>query len=72
MTISFNCPHCGQAYKLQDGLAGKTATCKKCKQKILVPSESRPAKPPIAAGGAKPPVTAGGSRKPDIRLLELS
>jgi hypothetical protein len=38
MAIEFNCPHCAHPYKLKDELAGKTATCKTCRQKITIPS----------------------------------
>src|SRR5436305_11979986 len=37
MAIEFNCPHCQHQYKLKDELAGKTATCKTCRQKITIP-----------------------------------
>ncbi len=37
MAIEFNCPHCAHAYRLKDELAGKTATCKTCRNKILIP-----------------------------------
>ena len=37
MAIEFDCPNCQHHYRLKDELAGKTATCKNCRQKILVP-----------------------------------
>lgn len=37
MAIEFNCPHCAHAYRLKDELAGKTATCKTCRNKIVIP-----------------------------------
>jgi DNA-directed RNA polymerase subunit RPC12/RpoP len=37
MAIEFDCPHCGQDYRLKDELAGKAAHCKNCRRKILVP-----------------------------------
>ena len=37
MAIEFNCPHCQHQYRLKDELAGKTATCKNCRQKITIP-----------------------------------
>jgi hypothetical protein len=37
MAIEFDCPHCQHHYRLKDELAGKTATCKNCRQKIVVP-----------------------------------
>jgi len=37
MAIEFNCPHCQYQYRLKDELAGKTATCKGCRQKITIP-----------------------------------
>ena len=37
MAIEFNCPHCQYQYRLKDELAGKSATCKGCRQKITIP-----------------------------------
>lgn len=37
MAIEFNCPHCQHAYRLKDELAGKSATCKTCRNKIAIP-----------------------------------
>ncbi len=37
MAIEFNCPHCAHAYRLKDELAGKSATCKTCRNKIVIP-----------------------------------
>ncbi len=37
MAIEFNCPHCAHSYRLKDELAGKTATCKTCRNKIVIP-----------------------------------
>ncbi len=37
MAIEFNCPHCQHQYRLKDEFAGKTATCKGCRQKITIP-----------------------------------
>lgn len=37
MAIEFFCPHCHHQYKLKDELAGKTATCKTCREKITIP-----------------------------------
>ncbi|QJW98745.1 hypothetical protein [Frigoriglobus tundricola] len=37
MAIEFDCPHCQQHYRLKDELAGKAATCKGCRQKIVIP-----------------------------------
>jgi hypothetical protein len=38
MAIEFDCPHCQHHYKLKDELAGKTATCKNCRRKIVIPN----------------------------------
>lgn len=38
MAIEFDCSHCGFHYKLKDELAGKKATCKNCREKIVIPS----------------------------------
>ncbi len=37
MAIEFDCSHCGFHYKLKDELAGKKATCKNCREKIVIP-----------------------------------
>ena len=37
MAIEFHCPHCLHRYRLKDELAGKTATCKNCREKIVIP-----------------------------------
>jgi hypothetical protein len=37
MAIEFDCPHCQLHYRLKDELAGKTATCKNCRKKIVIP-----------------------------------
>jgi DNA-directed RNA polymerase subunit RPC12/RpoP len=37
MAIEFDCPHCGHHYRLKDELAGKTAACKNCRAKIVIP-----------------------------------
>jgi hypothetical protein len=37
MAIEFDCPNCQHHYRLKDELAGKTATCKNCRQKIVIP-----------------------------------
>jgi hypothetical protein len=38
MAIEFDCPHCRHHYRLKDELAGKTAACKTCRQKIVIPN----------------------------------
>jgi hypothetical protein len=38
MAIAFNCPHCQHQYRVMDHLAGRTATCKTCRQKITIPN----------------------------------
>lgn len=37
MAIEFDCPHCQHHYRLKDELAGKAATCKNCRNKIVIP-----------------------------------
>ncbi|MBM3981211.1 MAG: hypothetical protein FJ304_13160 [Planctomycetes bacterium] len=38
MAIEFDCPHCQHHYRLKDELAGKSATCKNCRGKIVIPN----------------------------------
>jgi len=35
------CNHCGQKYRLPGSMAGKTATCDKCQNDIIIPVESQ-------------------------------
>ena len=37
MSIDFACPKCNKKYKVKDELAGKTAKCAKCKNRIKIP-----------------------------------
>jgi hypothetical protein len=37
MAIEFNCPHCAHQYRLKDEMAGKSAICKTCRNKITIP-----------------------------------
>ncbi|MBN2023425.1 MAG: hypothetical protein JW809_11610 [Pirellulales bacterium] len=46
MTISVQCPQCGQGYRLRDELAGKKAKCR-CGQTLTIP-EAEPAIEPLA------------------------
>jgi DNA-directed RNA polymerase subunit RPC12/RpoP len=41
MAIEFDCPHCRLHYRLKDELAGKTAACKGCRHKIVIPNPVR-------------------------------
>ncbi len=36
--LKFSCEHCGAAYRVADDAAGQLATCRKCGQKIRVPT----------------------------------
>ena len=38
MAIEFDCPHCRFHYRLKDEYAGKPATCKSCRRKIVIPN----------------------------------
>jgi hypothetical protein len=54
MAIVFNCPHCGEAHRVKDELAGKLGKCKRadCRQQILIPMKSTvPANGPANTGG---------------------
>jgi len=59
MAIGFNCPHCQHAYQFKDELAGKTATCKNCRQKFVIPKPANSDDTPPPAG-AEPPTVSDG------------
>lgn len=40
MAIEFDCPFCRHHYRLKDELAGKSATCKNCRNKFTIPAAS--------------------------------
>ncbi len=46
MTITFQCPHCGNLCAFQIKYAGRGARCTKCRQRFIIPSEdnARPEK----------------------------
>jgi predicted Zn finger-like uncharacterized protein len=43
MAITYSCPHCHHAYRVEDAQAGTTGRCRICRTKVKVP---RPAVPP--------------------------
>lgn len=63
MAIVFHCPICQHAYRVKDELAGKTATCKNCRQKIVISEpnasdDTPPASPESAdSPGDDPPAS---------------
>ena len=65
MAIEFNCPHCGQPYRLKDDFAGMRATCKNpdCRKVITVPSPTTV--PPDDARRAGLPPADGNGRPAD-------
>jgi predicted Zn finger-like uncharacterized protein len=46
MTIAFQCPSCGQGFKVDRALAGKKGRCKACGNLFMVPSTPAEAAPP--------------------------
>ena len=40
--ITFKCPHCGKAFRVEDSAAGKHAKCPGCGKQIQVPAGSTP------------------------------
>jgi biopolymer transport protein ExbD len=68
VTIRFECPSCGKAYRVADHLGGRTVTCAGCRAKLTVPEplpRSTPAAPPVIAApdsegepAADPPLKA--------------
>ncbi len=72
MSIAFSCPHCGQAYEMEDEYAGCAAECAACQAEITIPELPPAASPPDpelslrpAASSAPPEVAAkptGGIR----------
>src|SRR2546421_236864 len=61
MAIVFDCPNCGERYRLQDAAAGKRAKCKnpQCGKLLLIPQPQAATVPP-----ATPP--------PDVEAAALS
>jgi hypothetical protein len=49
MPIAFNCPNCGQDYKVPDEVAGRSTKCRKCATVIQIPLASQAAPPAAAA-----------------------
>ncbi|MDY3554180.1 hypothetical protein R5W24_003299 [Gemmata sp. JC717] len=62
MAIEFNCPHCQHAYRLKDELAGKTATCKTCRNKITIPQ-------PVTVPEGPPRMSAEEAAEAEARAL---
>jgi predicted Zn finger-like uncharacterized protein len=51
VAIRFACPQCEAIYTVDDGKAGKKATCKKCGQRLQVPDAEPIDLPPAAKPG---------------------
>jgi hypothetical protein len=66
MAIEFDCSFCGHHYKLKDELAGKSATCKQCRNKIAIPTSSQTAAdaPKIDAAAAEAAALAALADEP--------
>jgi predicted Zn finger-like uncharacterized protein len=65
MTIAFQCPSCGQGFKIDRALAGKKGRCKSCGQSFMVPSPPKEDAPPRSlktTGEMSPPKTAKADR----------
>lgn len=55
--LKFSCEKCGASYRVADEAAGKSTTCAKCGEKILVPSAGGsvpPGEPPATPAAADP------------------
>src|SRR5436305_15288923 len=57
MAIVFECPNCGERYRLQDSAAGKRAKCKnpQCGKLLLIPQPQAATVPPPFASLSPPP-----------------
>ncbi len=44
--IDFNCPHCGNHFRVSDDLAGRSGWCKVCKGLLMVPRAGEPIEAP--------------------------
>jgi predicted Zn finger-like uncharacterized protein len=40
--IEFQCPTCNAAFRVKDDIAGRTASCKKCGSRFVVPNPAKP------------------------------
>ena len=60
MPIQFSCPACGRPYRVKDELAGKTAKCGKCQNRMQIPG------PAAAAPVAAAPARAAAPAKADL------
>lgn len=48
MLIAFNCPGCGQGYKVADNLAGQAISCKKCGIRVSIPATTTITQQPLS------------------------
>lgn len=61
MSITFHCPHCQKAFKVEDRFAGRKAPCPNCKQSLVIPTTNGVAK--SSADATNP---ASPSRQPAV------
>jgi hypothetical protein len=60
MPLRVNCPGCGVAYSLPDGLAGKNVRCQRCQCVFLAPTAPPPEEPLDVLPGDEPASPAEG------------
>lgn len=65
MAIRFRCPGCGRPFEVRDQLAGKTAQCKQCGNRIQIPDA------PAAAPAPPPPPAAYRPAEPMLDVYGL-
>ncbi len=63
MPITFSCDNCHSSFTVDSQLAGRSAKCRKCGQRMVIPT-SAPAQRPALAGAGK---MAGGQTSPSGR-----
>lgn len=55
MKITFSCGNCGSQFTVDGQLAGRSARCKKCGEKLVIPATSTASPPPRSSSSGRTP-----------------